>query len=94
MVKPNRLLGVALLALTLLAGQVVMVCHQASHHAGYPNTTCAQCLVAVPLGGGPVAAGWPLILSADPVLAVAFLAVGVFCTAPRAARARAPPLSV
>lgn len=94
MVKVNRLLGVTLLVLTLVAGQVVMVRHQASHHAGHPDAACALCLAAAPLGGGPVTVGWPLILPTAVILAVASLVAPVCSTVPRAATARAPPLSV
>jgi len=92
--KPNRLLGATLLALVLLAGQVAMVRHQASHHADHPDAACALCLTAAPLAGGPVAVGWPLIFSTTVVFVVAPLVAAVARTAPRAASARAPPLPV
>jgi len=94
MAKPNRLLGVSLLALTLLAGQVAMVRHQASHHAGHPDAACALCLAAAPLGGGPVAVGWPLFLPTPVRLAPPVVVASVSYTALRPARARAPPLPV
>jgi len=94
MAKPNRILAPTLLALTLLASQVAMVRHQASHHAGHPDAACAQCLVAAPLGGGPVAVGWPLLLSIPVRLAPPVVVASVSYTAPQPAQARAPPLPV